>query len=194
MAAMWTVWFGGRLYANINFYLPVMWLVGAQVYWNYLVIAGEELMLFWLVRGIRDEDVDAPPTKVQKAGDIGNRVSVVAEVESDDDDDDNGGDLYSRSINGDKDKGKKVAIDAPAIHPRYTNGTNGVTNGVTNGANGPRTRLANKRLVRRATEGEAYAASGSGGGEYGMLPNERTALLGGVRWYESGGHGDGLPN
>ncbi|KAK6544835.1 hypothetical protein TWF694_001516 [Orbilia ellipsospora] len=48
LAGVWTTWFGGRLYANINFYLPVLWIVGAQVYLNYLIVAVEDAILAWV--------------------------------------------------------------------------------------------------------------------------------------------------
>ncbi|EWC45471.1 hypothetical protein DRE_00870 [Drechslerella stenobrocha 248] len=49
MAAVWTTWFGARLYENINFYLPVLWVVGAQVYLNYLVVGLEDAMVAWVL-------------------------------------------------------------------------------------------------------------------------------------------------
>ncbi|KAJ6259395.1 hypothetical protein Dda_6296 [Drechslerella dactyloides] len=50
LAAAWTTWFGSRLYENINFYLPVLWVVGAQGYMNYMVVGFEDLVVAWMLR------------------------------------------------------------------------------------------------------------------------------------------------
>ncbi|KAK6332252.1 hypothetical protein TWF696_002973 [Orbilia brochopaga] len=47
LAGAWTTWFGSRLYENINFYLPVLWVVGAQTYLDYLVVGVEDLIVAW---------------------------------------------------------------------------------------------------------------------------------------------------
>ncbi|KAK6355986.1 hypothetical protein TWF718_000361 [Orbilia javanica] len=49
LAAVWTTWFGQRLYENINFYLPVLWVVGAQIYLDYIVVGVEDTLLAWMV-------------------------------------------------------------------------------------------------------------------------------------------------
>ncbi|KAK6530991.1 hypothetical protein TWF281_007817 [Arthrobotrys megalospora] len=49
LGMVWTTWFGQRLYENINFYLPVLWVVGAQAYLNYLMVGVEDTLLAWMV-------------------------------------------------------------------------------------------------------------------------------------------------
>ncbi|KAF3911312.1 hypothetical protein ABW21_db0204268 [Orbilia brochopaga] len=49
LAAVWTTWFGSRLYENINFYLPVLWVVGAQTYLDYLIVGFEDTVVAWLL-------------------------------------------------------------------------------------------------------------------------------------------------
>lgn len=56
LAVVWTTWFGQRLYENINFYLPVLWVVGAQVYLDYLVVGVEDTLLAWMVWSSRRRD------------------------------------------------------------------------------------------------------------------------------------------
>ncbi|KAK6337311.1 hypothetical protein TWF730_002716 [Orbilia blumenaviensis] len=56
LAVVWTSWFGQRLYENINFYLPVLWVVGAQVYLDYLVVGIEDTLLAWMVWSGRRKD------------------------------------------------------------------------------------------------------------------------------------------
>ncbi|KAK6500124.1 hypothetical protein TWF481_010480 [Arthrobotrys musiformis] len=58
LAAVWTTWFGQRVYENINFYLPVLWVVGAQVYLDYLVVGVEDTLLAWMVWSSRRRDWD----------------------------------------------------------------------------------------------------------------------------------------
>ncbi|KAF3190581.1 hypothetical protein TWF788_008101 [Orbilia oligospora] len=56
LAAVWTTWFGQRLYENINFYLPVLWVVGAQVYLDYLIVGVEDTLLAWMVWSSKRRD------------------------------------------------------------------------------------------------------------------------------------------
>lgn len=64
LAGLWTTWFGRRIYANINFYIPMLWVVGAETWVNY-AIAGVEDGILVLVMLRKRMDGGAEPQMSQ---------------------------------------------------------------------------------------------------------------------------------
>ncbi|EPS43392.1 hypothetical protein H072_2677 [Dactylellina haptotyla CBS 200.50] len=77
LAGVWTTWFGARLYGNMNFYLPVLWVVGAQVYLNYLVVGLEDIIVAWMLwcgpRAASKGKTGARPTETSTTISVGAR-------------------------------------------------------------------------------------------------------------------------